>query len=1280
MISFCSRRLSRVLQSAAAAASTLALAALPVTVFTAPVQAQASAFDTRPEMQDPDAVAEIFGVEVDALPDGSDWLRLPGADGRSDGLHLEVPVTVTATWDLPAPYAVSCPARLVIARTADRPGSDGLPAGIQMVMVGSGGLGGGFVFPVVEREAVVGRFLTASEQENYDIMSGPPPGVSASMVVLPAPNCLDVATMASNISGRDLLRLPEVQRDLAEADRDERRLAEQVLSGLDTILGPQYAPGNGTASVEQLQQAACFAQPVPVMQVLDASPENFHVLFGGTVEGPDEDMCPVISARGQIHAGAPIDAGVLQVVSHSPEAVVLRAPDQNPVECTNNDPEAPLVEIRFSQGLERRSMAGNVRLMVLSPSGWEDSEAEFSTDGHGLVYLEAGQVLRPLTRYRVEVTGGANGVRGLSAGSQLGDSYNFEFQTAPARDSDSFAALYGEAVGFHAYQGSRDAPVLPGRPVMLRAGFDWPPESERNDTETMPDQLCLRLDAFEPEGGRGTPARFDTTDFPFLRIDRVTDTVRRMGRDRALVSGWTPARGEGRQARLSMRVGLVNFTSAESGRESPELTYAPGRTLDVLPEPITVPVRLFSLQFDEGGELDDVVIAGRSDFETISNQALGNRGILNDGARRLAGYAITDWADVESATRRFLPVNHVPLWQGGTVEMRGVGTPQTLIVERDGEMVPRDFALSGGAGNSSRDLHVLTVQIEEFFRRAVLPACSGRQVCMAAIPIPYDGARAFYDAQGRHRGFLFGLDSIPYRHRIPTVTAHEIGHTFGLAHVPNDYNRRGEQARIRREVEAIRSRGALRWTGIDQVMLWPDGHVGYRHSRDGNSEHRDLWPLMYNTALDPREGGIQMDQYDQVLRALRNPSSTNPVFYGPHLAEAGSSSEDILEVIHEMNRLRWRETDGGSRAEVPVIDYAGDGGTPGVMIGLALVRQDGAIELPYRPMVLSATGSEGAAGILPVPAGEALRVEARDGDGRIIAGRSIDHIPDNGREPVWLNVFLALGADDALRVRDIRILEPGSGRLLAERAVAGLDASGPVEATAGAGIVALNWGAGDPGRDVRLTWVPRDGSPVLLAYGRDRGAATVRLAGLQIDAGAGVVRVEWTNGVAVRRSDVALVMPDAPGPEARPFPVPAARWEAVLSEPAAGVLPGLPGGDAERGPDVPYPGMPVPVLARHTPETVADAVEAVRDIEPGYMRDPASPDGGLVRIPDGQACALTPADVDVFVEYQLAAMPEEARGIMGAELRRSLLEALENPAYDRRAMCEAVAAIRNGDL
>ena len=1228
--------------------------------------AQDALFDRSPEAQDPDEIARVFGVEVDALPPGSVWRRLRSADGRRDGLQLEIPATLSAAWSAPAPYAVSCPVMLTISRTGDAPGSTGLVSNIQMVMVDGGGLGGGVFSRIVDGEAMTSPL---SDSLDLDPTVSRPNGSLATAVVMPGPGCrslMDAMMQQAPGSGVDeVLSRPDVQRELAEMEPEERRAMEAAVRENAGRLSAIRATG---MSDEELQTAACFAQAIPVVRVLDASPERFHLLMAGTVEGPDEELCPVVSARAQLHVGAPIDDTLLSVVSHSPEPVILRGPDQNTVECTNNDPTAPLVEVVFSQPVARRSLEDNIRLLELGSSGWEDTGYQFSTDGQGRVYLEPDQYLEPLSRYRVEVTGGQDGVRGLGENTVLDGGYVFDFQTAPVSDSPSFEAAYSDAVEFHAYQGSRDAPVLPDRPVVLRSEFNWNAASENRPAEALPANMCVRVEAREVNASRGAPALFDPTDFPFPREDSVTEESRRMGRDRALVTGWTPGQGEARQAQLEMTYSLVNFTSANSGAEAPELTYQPARQIEVLPHPVSIPVRMFTLAFDDQADLDDVVLPDQGDEVNLTNQDQRNHERLNAGARQLSGYIAADWALVQDAGRRFMPLNSMPFSQAGVYPMRGVG--QALTVKNE-EGEDETFNLSGGAENGASDLALLTRQFEESYRRVILPSCVGSEMCLGVLPIPYGGARAFYDAQNRHRGMLIGLDSLPYRRRLPTVIVHETGHAHGLAHVPNDYDRHSEQELIKREVANLRRRGPLRWTGIDQVMLWPDGRVGYRHSEDGNSEHRDLWPLMYNTALDPLEGGIQMDQYEQLVVSMQNGRSTNPDYYGPHPALSNSSSQSMHAVLADMHRLRWRETVADREPELETLVHIAEGDQSGVAIGLGLVRDAIGWRIPYHP-VLSATLAAVEQG-----AGDTgdLLVRVLDAQGREIVSRRMGALSSRGVDPVWLDGFLPLSSEQALAVRTLELVDAGRNRTMGEIAVPQIDPSGRVQVRQSGDQIMVSWTSGSAGLEARVFWRGPDGAEQLVWSGPDAGQAHIDRAWITIaqDGGPGQLVIERTNGVALHRMQAPLALSVLEEAPTDPFPVVSASWSlepaSVSVTSSSGDVSGPGGFEFPAGVEV---NGPLPLLHRAGSSEEDAAQEQVED---GFERQ----DDVLVRTPTDASCTITPADLDEFINFQLASLPEEMRGEVAAETRVEMQAALADPNYNRQGLCDALEAIRSAE-
>lgn len=1212
--------------------------------------------DTDPARQSPREIADVFGVDVDDLPEGSVWRRVRGSAGTTDSLQLEIPARVTVTWSDPAPARVSCPVMLTMTRTGDQPGVETLPAGIQFVMIGGGGLSGGLAFNVVDGEARNGAFMTGAAAENYEPLNGPPSGVWSTSIVPPGPNCGSIMEMASNISGQDVLNRQEMQVDLSELQPEARARAEEALRALPTILGPGFAPGPGSANIEMVQQAACFTQAFPAIRVVDPDPTRFHVIFGGSVEGPDEDMCPVVTARGQIHIGPPLDFEDFAVISHAPEAVPLRGPGQTLVQCTNNDPDDPVLEVLLSDRIDRRSIAGNVRLMQLTDSGWEDTGHLFDTDSEGRLSLEAGTVLEPLSLYRVEIDGGTGGLRGRGDDQFLEASYSFEFQTAPASTSEALQAMFGEAVDFHVYQGSRDAPLVPERPAVTRTQLDWPPEDMADAMSRMPRELCMRVETYSDvtPAGRVQP-RFDPVDFPFPRQDLVVGETRRLGNYRALNTGYTPERGREVSFAMSARLTLFNFTSA-SGADAPEVVHERDEPTRIAANTVHLMVDLYTLHFASGADVSSPNLP-LARFRTLADDGLDRPAMLNAAADRFTGIIERGWADIDNAAQRFLPLNRVRLNRAGVVEMDDFGDLG-------------DISLPG-----------LTALIENYFQREVLVHCYGRTLCGGVIPIDYKGARAFTDNLRLRRGFLIGLDSIDYIERNPPVITHEIGHTFGLAHAPNDYNRSPEQDRIRDEFNAYNRSIPLLWPGVDQVMIWPDGTVGYRHSEDGSSQHREIWPLMYNSALRPLEGGMPMDQYAQVFPALQNPHSRNPQFFGPYQAGAQSSYGSLESVLANLRRVRWSNV-GFEDEGLPAFrnfEPAEDAGESGVLAGFVLTRTPNGFRTSGGPLLTSTAGLH-----QTDDAGAGITVSLSASDDRVIASATIARPAMEAGDEVWVDVFIPVSEADASRVGGIAVLD--DGRILVRRDVEALPQLPAVNARMRGDRLMVDWGTGSTAR-VRVIWTAMSGGERLLYSGPDAGGIDVPAAGLarsMADA-TGVVTVERTNGIAAlsaRTVATVEVTPDAD--EAVPA-TPAPQWQA--EDPRTGDTPraGGSGGRALSGADrdsiiSDFPELEGGEASGDEAGTDADPVDAV---EEGYVLVPGDAPGEesyLVRIPDSPGCGLTRADIDELVRYQTDAMPAEVRAMMAEELRREYAEAIENPLYDQTALCGMLNSYRDGAL
>ena len=192
----------------------------------------------------------------------------------------------------------------------------------------------------------------------------------------------------------------------------------------------------------------------------------------------------------------------------------------------------------------------------------------------------------------------------------------------------------------------------------------------------------------------------------------------------------------------------------------------------------------------------------------------------------------------------------------------------------------------------------------------------------------------------------------------------------------------------------------------------------------------------------------------------------------------------------------------------------------------------------------------------------------------------------------------------------------------------------------------------------------------MIGFGRDRGGIAIPVADLAGDgvSGPGRMIVERTNGVIAYRASAALDLPEAAQPEPAAIPVPGPVWQIAEAD-AGPINPDLHRQAAREQ-------QPVPVLVRR--ESPGEEISGPA-VEPGYTLETGGDEPVLVRTPVEQGCALSAADLDIFVDFQTAAIPEEMRGPVAAEIRADLEASLTNPAYDRRGLCDAVRTIREGN-
>ncbi len=134
--------------------------------------------------------------------------------------------------------------------------------------------------------------------------------------------------------------------------------------------------------------------------------------------------------------------------------------------------DAPEITFTFSDPVTRESLADAVRVTTRAPDAREielPGRIEVLDETH--YAFRPDERLRDGTVYEITVQGGPDGVQARDSDDYLADNLRWRFST----QVDHFAPAHVDHPPFrlHAYQTVRDAPLVMGKPALMRAYLDW---------------------------------------------------------------------------------------------------------------------------------------------------------------------------------------------------------------------------------------------------------------------------------------------------------------------------------------------------------------------------------------------------------------------------------------------------------------------------------------------------------------------------------------------------------------------------------------------------------------------------------------------------------------------------------------------------------------------------------------------------------------------------------------------------------------------------------------
>ena len=968
--------------------------------------------DPDPKLQSRASILEAFDVDTSKLPKGTSINRVRRPDGSIDELRLSVPAQISVRWQAPVGASVTCDIKLIMVRTGVASGANGQPPNSQHVY--SSGVvahwAGAFWMPIRN-----GKISASNPVEWPD--EGYPNAFAGESVVVPSPTCDAIHELGFTITPNDP-PYKEEYRSMKEAGVPEAQI-QQALQMMLNVGGRNANPFAKTVSWDEYQRLSCFSRAFPVRDVIDGNPENFLMRFEGRVEDEDMPDCPLSAASGYIHVGD-VPKGEFLLLRSLPEPEEAVTDTGDVFSCTNNDPIHPLVRFEFSTDVDPRSLYGNAFLEVMMPGGdFEPIEADFEVSEDTNIVLDPSMTLEPLHTYRVTLIGGENGIQGMDEDDFMPDDVAIVFETAAGTDNASFKAMLGKEVDTGIYQVVRDAALTPGKRTYARTLASYPGAGYTGRADKLNADMCLNIEVRSKDNG---PAiAFSPKVHNYKREDLVTKDDRRMGLDKALSSGWSPAKtdrfGSGRK--FETRITPFNFTSAIEDKDPPELLREKPKSVDILPNEIWLPIKVYSgiinMQWDEA--VYDKVSALNVFSNLPSMRDTYKKG--NEDSPKLARLVMDDKARISRTLAEYLPTN------GATFGM----SPHPVEIDIDmffplPSMKPGDdeaaafvSAMIGFSKYHGNLAEFIQQQSAYTLKRKVLRNCRGLEICVMTVPYAIGGAQAQYDASQISRGLIMGVDTL-YRdknkHKLPLGMTHEIGHDFGLAHAPNDFNSLAEQNRI----AALLDDKKVRWPGIDAIRPAQSGiGMAYFSSEYGNSQSHSLWPTMYMTLVNPHESAMPTDQYEQITKALINPNSANPAYFGAHQNGATSSRVGINDINWRANNSRYEPgTDGPATA--PEFAFATDtaDGQDGILVSVLLaLREDGTTGSPFMPDAEAARMEQTSPLNDWDGPMQAFTLTALDKSGTSIASTSVD-IPAfdlaTGFSAARLTAFLPLDSED----------------------------------------------------------------------------------------------------------------------------------------------------------------------------------------------------------------------------------------------------------------------------
>ncbi|MDD9728205.1 Ig-like domain-containing protein [Roseovarius sp. SK2] len=621
---------------------------------------------------------------------------------------------------------------------------------------------------------------------------------------------------------------------------------------------------SGTAAVERERRTWSSRGPGRVDVDRETGDEPLQVT--GRFAAPN--MRNMGYAMGMLEiAQAPTDgeapAAQLRLVSHRPARDAQNLPW-----------DAPGIRLTFDRPLAPASVTpGAVKLETGYATGdggteMRPVETRLRLSGAETVIVAPQAPLRDGVRYRLTVRAGASGIRGAEGEQMAADrAWGFDTMvdlddTEPMQDGLAEHLVQAEGIESDTIQVVTDTPLVRGKPTVIRTYPKWRPDPDIAEgwrVQSFPAHMRVRPGA-SIDAPLLAPEKRKVT---VRRPDMFSPTERRMAENSVNFFGLTPEFEEVASVRTEVEPirecddGTRIFSGYENIRWDPldrdlNIGYVFARVgpwYDYLPQNVIKEVALTVERSEDYIEqLFPVQSVRLSEAPTPPPDPDLNDKLVAEIEKiyqfeMLAETFSPDTMDTLRAFNDFLakpPAMTEKIRKRGTVRARLLNAVQDHLV-----------------ANNSYDRFDLVVIFMPYEWIKLLGVTITPRIDQADNPTreaaqPFIGMSLSKALTGVKRTANNG------------AIAHEVGHAFGLDHMP------GVSLQTTTTAVADLHEGT-RWDGIEGMRIAPDGQSGKNKSyEDGNAETElELLPLMYPRTQPKENQFISKDHYLLLLRNLK---------------------------------------------------------------------------------------------------------------------------------------------------------------------------------------------------------------------------------------------------------------------------------------------------------------------------------------------------------------------------------------------------------------------------